>query len=493
MDDDKKTNFLAGLLIILAIIIHVVDYMFGFRIDWVSMLVRGFVYIVLSVLAIIFIDEDKQSLAREVAVVSAIPVIIIPLVFWLVSLIGFPDSFSITFRTLAFVIPVWPLYLVFYKQISIFLVSFLVKLYTVIMLLIGLIYVLSVSLQLGALPDETSVPDHYFDVRESVSYFWEDMVKAPIVNTWSSIRDIDYQGAIDRRVNQTLGRDYQGDVIRARDETGIFIDDFRLSSRYATGDDVTFQVPVRVRTFEEDETVSFRFNCTASDGRDTINGTLSDETLTLGNFDSSSVFCTFENVSRGRYTVDFRATFNFSTTGYSVFYFIDSDILMQMHDGSETQAARYFRINTVPFTEYTRSPVSVGMNQSSRLPIPLHSGRDTSFTLSYGVQNANLRFGDVERVNKFELSLPREIVLDSERCTLEFDNVRDAEVPGYRTYTFEPPTRGATLEVGCQAVVSPDNARSLVTSAFNEISEVTILSRAEYEYTLLRRGSMDVR
>ena len=456
---------------------------------------RVVVYIVISIFLVALIPDDKSKLMYEQTGLVLFYLFGIPLLH----LLHMSLQLHVTFELVLTIIALMPWYLIYALYFKNLEGGKFVTTIKFLLFLTILVAVLS-SMATAITFSDIGAGDYYdqpIDVGRNIDYFWNDVVRPSLSSTLEGALGVitGVQEGFDRQINQTLGREYQSEIERTREQTGIVLEDFTLRSQIREFEDINYNVPVRIRTFEEHEEVQrMDFDCYAERGDERINGTANPQYIEYRNFDAESVLCTIENVSRGRYEVFLEATFEFETWGYAPFYFIRAETIEERALAGERIDSRAFGIPRRPIMTHTNAPVRMGMNQSGPMPIEVFGDRETTFPLDFGVENRFLLDGEINNINEFNIITPDTIDVDRERCTLPYDdlnrNVRGLD--NYHNYVFNVDTDSKILQVSCAANIAPERRSELIEEGVDGITEATIVGVASYKYSLRNSARVEV-
>ncbi len=469
------------LLFIVAIVIHLIDiFLFNFGTSTGILFARATIYLVaLSLPFYLSIEGEAEHKLKASLIPTGIVVLFFPIFLWIINLAPVDHTVQETLHFLMFIIPIWPIYLALNSGSG--ALQTLLKAY--IFLLVAGAIVVIIGLYGSEIPQTPGLDIGRVDFERA----WTGFREVVIDNTFQGISSI-ISGArteIDTRINESLGRGYQGDVERVSSDTGITIQRPNIRSSYSEDDIIRISIPVRVRTFKDNDT-DIAFECSATSGRTRVLGNVTPNIETFRGFDTRTVFCEFENLSRGTYRFEFTANFEFETWGYTELYFVSATTIEQLFEGGERIDARAFGIPRMPRTTYTTGPVFLGTNNSQEMPLEVHSDRDTYIYLDWGVENANRLYGDINRINHFEVSLPSVFNLDSDRCNLPISSSEsDTSVSDlYTLHRFEYDGTGRILSLGCEVTIPVSQRGVIVSDTIGSLTEVTVLSKVNYDYSL---------
>ncbi len=476
-------------LFLIAIAVHLVDaFVFNFGTSTNVLIIRASIYLIaLSLPFYLSLEGDFEDKWKSSIIPTLIVIIFMPLFLWLINLAPIEAEAYTILHFLVYIVPIWPIYLAMMSGSS--KLQFLLKFYTLAMVIMALIIIIGTY---GSdVPETTGFGMDMIGFDEA----WQGFRETVIENSITGIGNI-ITGArteLDTRINETLGRGYQGQVERVSADTGITIQNPMIRSSYSENDVIRISIPVRVRTFD-DKNTNIEFGCTANSGREEYEGVVSPQNHEFSGFETRTVICEFDNLSRNNYRFEFNADFEFETWGYTELYFISAETLMQMFEGGERIDARAFGIPRTPRTTYTSGPVFLGTNNSQEMPLEVHNDRDTYVYLDWGVENAERLYGDINRINSFEISLPSVFEIDSDRCNLPLTTAtRDEDIAdAYTRYTFEYEGEGRILRLGCEAKLPRESKNRIISDSLGSITEVTALSKVNYDYSLSERDSIRV-
>ncbi|MFT4260934.1 MAG: hypothetical protein ACMXX9_00695 [Candidatus Woesearchaeota archaeon] len=472
------------ILLALAILVHIIDFLyFGFRIDTITIMQRIFLYMLLSLAGLALIKMDKGVALKEFFFVSLFPLFIIPQIGRLFSMLPI-DQVIISQLNVAFMfIPVWVLYLVFAKQINQGFLGRASLFYLAAMITIALFLMLnSFSGTIGEVGSAQGLDTDEVigDGREYLSSALS-AITDNIKNTYGAIT-----GAVDARLNETLGRGYAAQVENTRERSGVFLDNLRPASTFYENQPIRVFADFQVRSYIDNVEVEFFCSLTDRNGREVM-GTTTPPSINVSDFEDRRIFCDFEdmNISAGRFSARLDARFNFKTSAYSTYYFVPRSTL---EEASRQTWNQRHRIPLRPTNIYTNGPVFLGMNESVTMPIPTFDDRDTFFALDFGIRNNQLR-GEITRINNFETRVPEAISFEGNQCTIPLTRQGTDPDQNYVIYSYDFDSDINFLAVSCNAKI---NDRSVDQISSSGVRPVTIFAEVSYDYQLTSRTDINV-
>ncbi len=324
---------------------------------------------------------------------------------------------------------------------------------------------------------------------------WEDLKSAfnNLIDVFKSGME-SLVGAGQRSINYATGGYYTSVVEQQQGEDiGLAIDDFRaVSDVFFQGQEVFLWADITGKTFKEKISVST--HCFTEEKE----GSTSPSTFEIFAEGGESVRCTFQNLSEGSHTVNFQAGFPFSTWGYVTYTFVEQqtkyNILSQ-----DKNINRELDIPSTVKPTYTPGPVRLEM--AADIPQPV--GIDTSNGLNapFGARLTNKwTEGRIDEVSHFIVLTPPEFRLfdcDAQKEELledpycEVDRDRCAE--NMNAYRFSVNPGRQLQQIGCRVGLSGGTDPSEVIPPGQQKMQKTFVVRAEYDYILEERETVEVR
>lgn len=489
-------------LFFLVIIVHLVDWWyFQFKVTGLTIIYRLMFYFLIGVAARYVLDDDILSALKNYTIVSIIPILIIPLLGELMTWAGAPEAIAGKVAGIAFAVPVWLIYLRYMRGVNYTLVGTKTeKFFTALTSPVkwtGLyFFILFITIMLNifqlssGLIYETGVSIEGFDPYVAFDQFW-----TPVKNTWTTVWLDLYQLPnrtqiiLDRELNRTLGAYYTGRVEENKERTGVWIEKFEAPGTHYEDLPVSFFAIIKVRSFVDD--VYMNVSCTAEDTKNKtakFGGVVEPAEFIVYQEDQRGVTCTFNRLPAGNYKVTLEAQFNFDTWAYTTYTFMNRELMTSVLSSGEDLYTE-FNIKKRPSTVYTNGPVLLGMNEQLEMPIGVSYSDNTLVPIGMTLDNKQKQYGDILKVTKFEMRLPDELQIQSNKCTNPYSSVTtDPELSGYTIYTFPNPRPDylkTFLTVSCSMQITPQNAVSLLGTGGGK-TVATIVGRAEYEYQLTR-------
>ena len=486
--------------VILVILFHLTDaYFTGLMAIDNTLPVKIMMYTVLAFAVFYLLNGYYEGnyaghAIKTYSILTVLSIGLYPFLAWIFTIL--PLSEYVSFLSVAaLILPPWYVYLTYFEGIKVPLLTNAIR-----TIYIGLLFLLIVpaALMAGGSVQELGVdveavnPSIPFTILKEFMLEETQRIKETFESSISSGRT-----QFDRRLNETLGIGYHGEIERARDQTGVFIQNFNsLSTTFYEDERAVFLGVLRARSFSMDE-VDIKLSCEAiprSGSR--ISGKVitpaNDNIVTISTNAQIPIRCEFEpnQLTPGRHEIRMYADFDFETTSSTIHYFVGADIIESLRTPGRATTPSWnsiMRISSTPNTIFTGGPVSIGMDNSAEMPIEVFSNADTVFPIRYGVQNLNLQLGEIQQIHNFTIKLPQTISLDS--CTpntAESRNINDI-IQGFKAYTInfqaEPgrPTRVA--EIMCFARIREADANNFISGSLQSI-EPSIIGQAVYTYKL---------
>ncbi|MFT4311171.1 MAG: hypothetical protein ACMXX7_00940 [Candidatus Woesearchaeota archaeon] len=499
----KESPGKAQIAVFLVIIIHLIDILFlGLMEIGPTLPGKVILYVALAFMCYFLLKEFYYGnfaayAIQTYAILTVLSIGLYPFLGYILSLLPI-EGFVTYLSVVAMIVPPWYIYLTYSEGIRIpVITAFIGGAY------IAILFALIITASLTATTSFQDLGIEVAGVNPSVPF---QVLTAFIVDTgeniWENIKSTFDAGgaAIDRRINQTLGLGYQGEIEQVREQTGVFIEDFApLATEYRTDENIIVFGALRARSFTEQE-VPINLRCEATRGQETIQGVANPPFISVARQAQRPVRCEFEPglLSPGRYTVTIYAEFDFQTTSYTEHFFVGSDQLNALRDGELDGNPNWnsrMRVPNLPTTVYTRGPVSIGMQQSSRMPIEVTPGTNTEFLLRFGAENRERSFGEIKEMKQFTLRLPNNIELH--QCTLPMSSQSAqtgsllTQSENYKTVTFLASPGSRIVELGCLARITNTHANNYISGTLIPIV-ATIVAEVDYRYELFARTHISV-
>ena len=333
--------------------------------------------------------------------------------------------------------------------------------------------------------------------------------------TWQGVKDSwkkvtgavpgavnDIKDQINKSIAIATGQYYVGEVENGKNEPlGVYIQNLRpIDTIQLAGRPVTVLADVTGQSFQG--IISVTVGCIAkSSGNKFYTGTVETGQPDAGPFqivykDTRTVYCTFNDLPPGTYSVQLSAEFPFQTWAYIPYTFVDQETYRSFYAQGKDINKELF-IDQKPVAVYTAGPVSIGL-QTQDQPVPLDTSPPKN---NIEVMNANKAFGGtvenkwsegvIKSVQSFVLKIPEPFSIS--KCYPADALVQNPPVvEGYKEYSFANTDPKITFStVACRLQVSGTDAAELLSAKVK--AEKTFVAEASYTYILTKTISIQVR
>lgn len=469
------------------ILVHIWDAFFlGFQIDAASYMARLVAYFSIMILAFFILKQPALPAIKEYVGVSLFPLVLFPLLITLLEVTPLSIQIIEYMQVVLMFIPVWLIYLIWVKGVSTGWISKVSKWYFVAWVIFGFMILL---VNIGTIVETQGVQTSGINPKEA----WGAIVELS-VNVGRDfgagilgIRDV-VTGDIDRRINESLGRDYQADIDNSRDRSGVFLENLGGPQRQTEGRSVRLFADFRAVAYDRPFEAEFRCHAKNRNG-DIFEGVASPQELTIQRSTSRSIFCDFEGnnaLPEGRYDVELFAKFEFETWAYTEYTFVSADAISNyIETRNLADWNRRYNVNPQLRSEHSGGPVFLGARQVENMPVPVYTDEDTYFLLGFGAENRQRANGRLVKINNFEFRMPKAISLSPDMCSIGYENVETAENDAYNLYTFPNIDGLDTLyRLDCTGIIMVDDVDEITTGTTDPFSP-TIVSTIYYDYELV--------
>jgi hypothetical protein len=298
---------------------------------------------------------------------------------------------------------------------------------------------------------------------------------------------------------QALGF-YEGQVdSKAKEQLGVYFGELKsLKAEYASGEFVDIFTTLSAQTL--DKPLDISLSCEGPAG---VKGEITPESqLHVEMFDQPSIDCMIKQgfvVGKGlseSKTITLSAGFKFSTMSYLRSYFMELEKLRTLRRMSIEPLSQYGITDKNPKAVSTSGPVLIGMSLGESLPIGIDSKGGQLLTL--GITLSNKWTGKMGNITKIVLVLPKGIVLSSVLPVNNFvagdcSGIEGCDAKTQNVYFIN----GISLPFGeasyttIRAMLKVESPGSLLGVAPLAIKSIWAI--ADYDYTLQKAKTITVR
>ncbi len=532
--EEESPRFLYEILLLLAIIVHFVDAKYlGFSMSTAAMSYRIIMYVIFCVFVHLILNKGwpVQDSILEMLKISAIPLFIVPLISVILNLLSVPDQIVSTISKIVLLFPIWVFYIAYVRQKLmplgkgwkwignlLFTPSGWVRLYSLYLFIVIIFYFLTAAgafltggVNSGSgfsIPGYSGIPgaeNSGFDF-EVASQGAKEFFTNSFTKMYSSLNKF-FKGAstgFNDLKNQTMGQYYTGQVEQNKELTGVFITDFHVTGKQYDSVPIIAYGYIRARSFVEGVTINASCYAQSLTNKSVVYAGTADPSRLENIYieDQRGVVCTFDQdingkggLPAGRYQIYLILEFNFETWAYKQYYFLDRDYLIYLKISGENPNTK-LGIPQKTSTIYTNGPVMIGMDDKIEMPFAISSNNTNYLPIGMTLDDKPMTYGvkgEVTRVNKYTLRLPREFEVKT--CTYkDYTSQPDGNVTGYNIYTFNIPPNalvGAYMTLNCNLEIAGDSVKNIIPGA-NTPAIVSIVGTSTYDYKLSKMISITV-
>lgn len=314
----------------------------------------------------------------------------------LVKYIGFLSPVQTTLEFAVVFIPVWFVYLLFIASPQLKIARFFFVAYVIITIaLIILSGQLTPILQsLGVSAEDLTPPP---GLVKKFSLFMSQVLK--------NAKEVPQ--AVSRMWQQQIavatGDYYLGQVEENKAEPlGVTLENVQSANPFFyEGELVTVWATVKARSIDDEVTITPA--CSADEkipGEIPLGG--GRKNFTIVSLEEQDIECRIPTLTKGTYTIDFDAVFDFKTMSYMKSYFMDRNRLRSMLSEGIDPLTEYKITDRTPITTFTNGPVMIGMD----LPTPPIGIDPNAIPPTFGITVSNRWQGKLLRIKKLVIYIP---------------------------------------------------------------------------------------
>lgn len=539
-------RFAYEFLIFLAIAVHLADaFWLNFSISPAAIGYRITLYFVFGIFVHLILNRGwgLYESILEIFKVSAIPLILVPLISVLLNLMTVSAEVVTFISTLTLAFPIWLFYIMYMRDEKIhleggfwnkvvnllFTPSGWARIWFAVLLIFMLFnFVTFLGTAIGGnpggtiggipIPGYSGIPgaeDSGFDATvsmEGLTKFMANSFERMTTSVGAFIKGV-RTGFVDLK-NQSLGEYYTGQVEQNKEQTGVFITDFHVTGKQYDTVPVVAYGYIKARSFVDDITITPSCYAQSVTNRSKVyQGTVDPPVLeNIYIEDQRGVICSFENygtlgsstgsgsLPADRYQVFLVLDFNFETWAYKQYYFVDRSYLIYLKTNGINPITK-LQIPQKTKTIYTNGPVMIGMDDAVEMPFAISSESTNYLPIGMTIDDKPQLYGvkgQVVKVYEYTLRLPEAFTINTGKrsCTVDsrwISNEADPNVTGYRIYKFSidanTPNLNLTesyMTLNCNVEIPGASVQSVLSGA-NDYSIVSVVGTVRYDYRFTKQ------